>query len=1051
MEKNYTPVDTKVDFVQQEHEILKWWEDRQIFKKLVAQNRGKKHWSFLDGPITANNPMGVHHAWGRTYKDIFHRYHAMQGYDMRYQNGFDCQGLWVEVEVERELGFTSKKDIESFGVEKFVNLCKDRVNKYARIQSEQSIRLGYWMDWDNSYFTMADENNYAIWSFLRKVHDHGWLKKGKDAMPWCPRCGTGISQHEMTEGYREIEDKSVYILFPLMDRKDEYLVVWTTTPWTLSSNTAAAVAENLEYVAIRDKGRTLYLLPEAIPRIFGRKYSPEISGHLKGSEMVGWKYQGPFDELPAQAGVVHRIVAWEEVSVEEGSGIVHIAPGCGKEDFDLGSVHDLSVLAPLDENGIYIEGFDWLTGRQVETVADDIIANLKEKGLVLKQELYQHRYPHCWRCKTKLVFRVVTEWYIVMDELRHQIMEIARQIEWMPAFGLDRELDWLKNMADWMISKKRYWGLALPIYECQECGSLSVMGSREELKERAVEGWDRFDGHSPHRPWVDEVKIACPDCEATISRIGDVGNPWLDAGIVPFSTVHYNDDREYWEKWFPADFITESFPGQFRNWFYCLLAMSTVLENKPPFRKVLGYALVKDEKGKDMHKSEGNGIWFDDAAEKMGVDVMRWVYAEQNPENNLLFGYHHADDVRKQILTLWNSYSFFITYASLDRFRPGEHAVAIEDRAEIDRWLVARTQQLIGVTLEAYEGYRVDRLMRFVSVYLEDLSNWYIRRNRRRFWKSEHDSDKLAAYTTLHEALVTLIKLLAPITPFITEVIYRNLVSTLDPKAPESIHLADFPKYQAELVDEELLFEVDAIINAVALGRSARNKANIKIRQPLSEILISGNARVLAVLEKNRQQLLEELNVKTLRVDIPEKEFVSYSIKPNSAVLGPKFGSDIEKVRKALESLSSGNVVEKWRQNSPIHVNINGHDIALESTDIQVEEQGIAPYVIATSRELVVGINTELSDELKQEGLVRDLIRQVQNMRKEADLRVEERIMVGISGEGMVEDSLARFRDYFLTEVLGTALLPKLDHPEHQKVVTLGGASIQIHIARAKR
>jgi isoleucyl-tRNA synthetase len=606
-------------------------------------------------------------------------------------------------------------------------------------------------------------------------------------------------------------------------------------------------------------------------------------------------------------------------------------------------------------------------------------------------------------------------------------------------------------MADWMISKKRYWGLALPIYECQECGSLSVMGSREELKEHAVEGWDRFDGHSPHRPWVDEVKIACPDCQATVSRIEDVGNPWLDAGIVPFSTVHYNDDREYWEKWFPADFITESFPGQFRNWFYCLLAMSTVLENKAPFRKVLGYALVKDEKGKDMHKSEGNAIWFEDAAEKMGVDVMRWMYAEQNPENNLLFGYHHADEVRKQILTLWNSYSFFITYASLDRFKPGEHAVDVEDRAEIDRWLVARTQQLIDVALEAYEGYRMDRLMRSVSVYLEDLSNWYIRRNRRRFWKSEHDSDKLAAYTTLHEALVAFIKLLAPIAPFITDVIYRNLVLSLNPAAPESIHLVDFPKYQPELVDEDLLFEVDAIINAVALGRSARNKANIKIRQPLSEMLISGNARVLALLEKNRHQLLEELNVKALRVDLPEKEFVHYSVKPNSSVLGPKFGKDLEKVRNALESLPSEQVVEKWRQNSPIHVNITGQDIALESTDIQVEEQGVSPYVIATSRDLAVGINTELSDELKQEGLVRDLIRQVQNMRKEADLRVEERIIVGISGEGIVEDSLERFRDYFLMEVLGTTLIPKLDHPEHQKVVTLGGTSIQIHIARAKR
>ena len=1049
MEKNYKPVDTKVDFVKQEHEILKWWEDQQIFSKLVAQNRGKERWSFLDGPITANNPMGVHHAWGRTYKDIFHRYNAMLGREMRYQNGFDCQGLWVEVEVERELGFKSKKDIESYGVEKFVNLCKERVRKYAKIQSDQSIRLGYWMDWDNSYYTMADENNYTIWSFLKKVHDSGWLRKGEDSMPWCPRCGTGISQHEMTEGYREIEDKSVYILLPLIDRKDEYLVVWTTTPWTLSSNTAAAVSDTLEYVVIREEGRSLYLLPEAIPRVFGRKYQPEIISRLKGSDLVGWTYQGPFDELPAQAGVVHRVVAWEEVSTGEGSGIVHIAPGCGKEDFDLAGIYDLSVIAPLDENGVYINGFDWLTARQVETVADDIIANLREKGLLLKQEIYRHRYPHCWRCKTKLVFRVVTEWYIVMDELRHQIMEVARQIHWMPAFGLDRELDWLKNMADWMISKKRYWGLALPIYECRDCGSVSVIGSKEELKERAVGGWDQFEGHSPHRPWVDEVKIACPDCDATVSRIEDVGNPWLDAGIVPFSTVHYNDDREYWEKWFPADFITESFPGQFRNWFYSLLAMSTVLENRPAFKKVLGYALVKDEKGKDMHKSEGNAIWFDDAAEKMGVDVMRWMYAEQNPENNLLFGYHHADEVRKRILTLWNSYSFFITYASLDHFKPGEHACPPEERAEIDRWLVARTQQLVQIAQESYEGYRVDRLMRTVGAYLDDLSNWYIRRNRRRFWKSEHDSDKLAAYTTLHEALTTFIQVLAPIIPFITEAIYRNLVTAVDPDAPESIHLTKFPSYQPELVDEDLLYEVDAVINAVALGRSARNKANIKIRQPLSEICLSGDARMLATIEKNKNQLLEELNIKSLRIDVPADAYVHYSLQPNSAMLGPRFGSEFNKVRDALKDIPADEAIDIWRHSRSIQIDINDQTVTLEPGEYILEEDSKEDFIAATSRELTVGINKYLSEELRQEGLVRDLIRQVQNMRKEADLRVEERIVVGISGDEFVDNSLARFSDYFLAEVLGTALFPNLDHPEHQKVVNLGGASIRIHIARA--
>ncbi|UCH61726.1 MAG: isoleucine--tRNA ligase [Fidelibacterota bacterium] len=1049
MKKNYHPVNPKVDFISQEHEVLQWWENHKTFQKLVAKNKGRQRWSFLDGPITANNPMGVHHAWGRTYKDIFQRYHAMQGCEQRYQNGFDCQGLWVEVEVERELGFESKRDIEEYGMEKFVNRCKERVRKYAQIQTEQSIRLGYWMDWDNSYYTMSDENNYTIWEFLKRIHERGWLKKGEDCMPWCPRCGTGISQHEMTEGYREIDDKSVYLLFPLEGHDNEYLVVWTTTPWTLSSNVAAAVADNLDYVAVKDNDRTLYLLPEAVPRLFGKKASPEVVRRLKGAEMMGWTYRGPFDELPALSGVKHRIIPWEEVSADEGSGIVHIAPGCGKEDFDLAHVYDLAVIAPLDENGVYLEGFDWLSGQHVEEVAEPIISNLKEKGILLKQELYRHRYPHCWRCKTKLVFRVVAEWYITMDELRYQIMEVAKQIHWMPAFGLDRELDWLNNMDDWMISKKRYWGLALPIYECEKCNTITVIGSRGELHEKAVEGWDRFDGQSPHRPWVDEVKVACSQCGEPVSRIKDVGNPWLDAGIVPFSTIHYHDDHEYWEKWFPADFITESFPGQFRNWFYCLLAMSTVLENRPPFKKVLGHALVKDEHGKDMHKSEGNAIWFDEAAEKMGVDVMRWIYAEQNPEHNLLFGYHHANEVRRKLLTLWNSYSFFVTYASLDHFNPVKDAVPHNERIEIDHWLVARTQQLIATAVAAYEDYRTDRLMRAADSYLEDLSNWYIRRNRRRFWKSEHDTDKLTAYTTLHEALVTLVKLLAPIIPFVTEAIYRNLVCALDPEAPESVHLCDFPAYQAELVDEDLLTEIDSVISVVALGRSARNKANIKIRQPLSEIVVSGDARVLSAVEKNRNQLLEELNIKSLRTDLPTASFIRRSIEPNLPLLGPRFGKDLEKVRRALESLPPEETVARLHQRESVEIEIDGLSTTLEPDEILVNEEGVLPYVAATSRDMAVGINTELTDELLQEGTVRDLIRQVQNMRKEADLRVEDRIVVGISGDGHIAESLEHFKDYFLAEVLGTELSAKLDYPEHQKVVNLSGSDVSIHIARA--
>ncbi len=1053
MEKNYSPVDSKVDFVQQEHDLLRWWEERQTFRKLVAQNEGNPRWSFLDGPITANNPMGVHHAWGRTYKDIFQRYHAMLGHDQRYQNGFDCQGLWVEVEVERELGFTNKRDIEEFGVEKFVEMCKERVRKYAGIQTEQSIRLGYWMDWDNSYYTMSDENNYTIWGFLKKIHANGWLRKGEDSMPWCPRCGTGISQHEMAEGYKEIEDKSIYVLLPLKDRSNEYLVVWTTTPWTLSANVAAAVAPDLEYIAVQEGDAVLYLLPEAVRRIWGRKHQPQIVRRLTGAEMTGWIYRGPYDELPALAGIEHTVIPWKEVSAEEGSGIVHIAPGCGKEDFDLGHDFNLTVISPIDGDGIYYDGFGDLSGNSALDVADDVIADLKRKSILLKQEQYEHRYPHCWRCKTKLVYRVVTEWYITMEQLRHKIIDVAKQIEWMPAFGLDREVDWLMNMSDWMISKKRYWGLALPIYECGSCGNIDVIGSRRELEERAVKGWDRYDGHSPHRPWIDEVQIACSKCDQHVARIPDVGNPWLDAGIVSFSTMKYESDREYWSKWFPADFITESFPGQFRNWFYSLLAMSTVLENKPPFKRVLGYALVKDEQGKDMHKSDGNAIWFDDAAEEMGVDVLRWMYADHNPDQNLLFGYAAADEVRKKLLTIWNSYSFFVTYASLDNFNPNEHSAPFDRRPEIDRWLVAHTQQLVKNARSCYEACRTDKLMRVVNTYLEDLSNWYIRRNRRRFWKSENDSDKLAAYATLHEALVTFVKVLAPIVPFISEVIYRNLVCSLDPHAPESVHLTSFPVYQAELMDESLLAQVKSLIQVVALGRSARNKANIKIRQPLGEVAVAMTAAasndIIAALEKNKAQLLEELNIKALRTDIGADKLLEYSIEPNMALLGPRFGKEVGAVKAALAGLDTDATLIKWRAKESLNLEVDGVSVVLSPEELIVNEMAIAPYSVVASREIVVGIDTTLTDDLVAEGTVRDLIRQVQNMRKEADLRVEERIKLGVSGDKLLTGSLQQFEEYFLSEVLGTSIAKKLENPLYQKKIVLNGAKVDIHIARA--
>ncbi|MDD3807930.1 MAG: isoleucine--tRNA ligase, partial [Candidatus Marinimicrobia bacterium] len=715
----YKAVPSKVDFIQLEYDILKFWDERNIFNKLRAQNKGHKKWSFLDGPITANNPMGVHHAWGRTLKDVYNRYHSMLGEELRYQNGFDCQGLWVEVEVEKELGFKSKTDIEKYGIEKFVQACKERVKKYSKIQTQQSIRLGYWMDWDNSYYTMSDENNYTIWHFLKKCHERGMIYKGFDVMPWCPQCGSAMSEHEIaTEGYKELTHPTIFAKFPLKNKTNEYLLVWTTTPWTLAANTAAAVHPNLEYIKVK-QGDDIYYLAKNLIHILTDECT--ILETLKGSQLLGWEYQGPFDELPVQQGVRHVVIAWDEVSDSEGTGIVHIAPGCGKEDFALSKENDIAVIAPIDEFGNYVEGFDSLTGKNVQTISPEIFASLKEKGILYKWDQITHRYPTCWRHGTELVFRLVEEWFISMENLRYEIMDIVDDIEWIPAWGQEREMDWLQNMHDWMISKKRYWGLSLPIWVCESCGIFEVIGSKEELQKRAIKGWDKFEGHSPHRPYIDNVEINCSACGGISKRIPDVGNPWLDAGIVPFSTLHYLTNPDYWKQWFPADFVTESLPGQFRNWFYSLLAMSTVLEKKAPFKTLLGHGLVKDEKGNDMHKSAGNAIWFDDAADKMGVDVMRWIFTAHNPEYNLNFGYSLGDENRKKLLTLWNMYSFYITYADLDNYNPVTYPVEKDMLSELDRWALSKVYTFVQEARIDYHSYHAERLMRKFEILLDNL------------------------------------------------------------------------------------------------------------------------------------------------------------------------------------------------------------------------------------------------------------------------------------------------------------------------------------------
>jgi len=821
-----------MNFPENENRILKFWKKNEIFKKLQKKNKGKKRWSFLDGPITANNPMGVHHAWGRTYKDLFQRYNAMKGFDQRYQNGFDCQGLWVEVEVEKEKGFKSKKDIEKFGIDKFVDACKERVLKYSKIQTDQSIRLGQWMDWDNSYFTMSDENNYTIWNFLKVCKEKGLLYKGHDSVPWCPRCGTAISQHEiLTEEYREISHKSIYFQLPVKEEKNTFFLVWTTTPWTLPGNVALAVNPELEYVKVK-KEESIYILLEKKARLV----EGEIIGAMAGKDLEGLEYEGMFDEL---SGVKeHKVILWKDVTEEDGTGIVHIAPGCGAEDFQLAKKLKLPVVDLSDDESNYREEFGDLAGQFVgsEEVREWIFNDLKERGFVFKIEDYLHRYPTCWRCKTELIFRVVDEWYISMDKIRKKLLEVSKSIKWIPGFGLERELDWLKNMHDWLISKKRYWGLALPIYECQ-CGDFEVIGSKEELKERAVSGWDKFEGYSPHRPWIDEVKIKCSKCGEKVSRIKDVGNPWLDAGIVPFSTM---------ADWFPAKFVCESFPGQFKNWFYSLIVMSTVLEGKAPVETIFGFASVKDEKGEEMHKSKGNAIWFDDAVEKIGADPMRWMYMRQNPVNDLKFGFHSAEEIKRKLLTLYNVYEFFGTYVDKKYYSN------LKSKNVLDRWILSKFNNLVKRVSNDLDSYNAgSAVLSIENFFIEDLSLWYVRRSRKRFREESKE-----AISTLYYILLNLSKLIAPVMPFFAEEMYSRLKTA---KMPESVHLCDWPK--AEKTNDKLEEKMSKVRDIVTLALAKRAESGIKVRQPLSELVIKNK------LDKNLVELIkDEVNVKKVTV-----------------------------------------------------------------------------------------------------------------------------------------------------------------------------------------
>ena len=1008
----FRPLPQYPDHPALEEAILGWWDEERIFDRLRERNRGGPRWSFFDGPVTANKKLGVHTGWSRTLKDVFQRYHALRGFDQRYQNGYDCQGLWVEVGVERELGLNSKREIEEYGLAEFARKCRDTVAYFASELTRGSKRLGQWMDWGNDYFTFSDTNIEYIWLFLKHVQERGWLYLGHRSTEWCPRCGTSISQHELSQAdvYREKLDPSLYVRFPLLEREGESLVVWTTTPWTLPANVAAAVKPDAEY-GLRD-GRdwvAVALDPDA-----------HFTRRVRGEELVGLRYRGPFDELPVAAKVEHRVIPWDEVTLDQGTGIVHIAPGAGTEDFELSRVHDLPVLTPVDESGRFYDDYGWLHGSSTIEAADQIVENLGEKGILVEAGSYEHSYPHCLRCGTPLIFRISDDWFIAVGDIRQNLLEANATVEWTPAQYGKRMDDWLRNLGDWNISRRRYFGLPLPIYPCR-CGHVNVIGSKTELEERATGGLDQLE--ELHRPWVDEVVIRCEGCEAEVRRVPEVGDVWLDAGIVPFATLGWRSpewvpggyatgasaglsgadlpDHAYWEEWFPADWVTEM-REQIRLWFYSLLFMSVVLEGRAPYDKVLGHEDVRDELGHEMHGSRGNTIEAEEAVEHMGADVMRWMYCAQAPTQGLKFGYGPANEIKRRLLTLWNSVGFLVTYANIEGFRPTYADLERGVEAELqplDRWLLARTQRLVARTTEAYETYWTPSVTREVQAFVDDLSNWYIRRSRRRFY-----GDDPVAFRTLWYALVQALRVIAPVMPMLSDHLWRNLVAEPCEGAPGSIHLAGWPQVAEGLVDDELLAAMEEARLVAELGRRAREASGLKLRQPVRRLVVQG-ARLA---EAHADVVRDELRVKELEWgDVGATEL---RVKPNLPVLGPKLGKELGAVRAALaagefEELQGGGF------------RVEGHELGPD--EVLVERVGREGWAVASENGVTVALDTELDDELRLEGRVLDLIHRLNAMRKEAGFELTDRIVVRLPQS---DADLLAHADWIKNEVLAVEL-----------------------------
>ena len=1000
----YKKVDTSLNFVEREKEIIAFWKENDIFEKSVQKNEGGEEFSFFDGPPTANGKPHIGHILTRVMKDIIPRYQTMKGKHVLRKAGWDTHGLPVELEVEKSLGMDGKQDIEKYGIEPFIKKCKESVWKYTDEWRKMSDRVGYWVDMDNPYVTYHDDYIESVWWALKEIHKKGLLYKGHKIVPYCPRCGTALSSHEVAQGYKDVKETSVVARFRVKGRENTYILAWTTTPWTLPSNVALCMNPDETYVEIEADGAR-YIMAEALVPNFFETYT--LIEKRTGKEYEGTEYEPLFSySVGSFREKAFYVVCDSYVTLTDGTGVVHIAPAFGEDDYKVGRRYNLPVVQLVNERGCFDERCPELNGLFAKKADKVILDMLEEKGLLFKKLPFEHSYPFCWRCDTPLLYYARSSWFIEVTKVKEHLIAANRSVNWMPETIKEGRMgNFLENVIDWGLSRDRYWGTPLPVWVCPDCGAIEVIGSKAELKEKCgVKGDVEL-----HRPYLDELTCACPKCGGKMKRTPEVIDCWFDSGSMPFAQYHYPfENKDLFEETFPADFISEAV-DQTRGWFYTLLAISTILFDRAPFKNCIVLGHVNDKDGVKMSKHKGNVVDPWSVLDKQGADAVRWYfYTNSAPWIPSRFGAEAVSEVQRKFQgTLWNTYAFFTLYAEIDKYDPSKYDLKKCRLSLMDKWVLSKLNTLVRNVDQMLAAYNITDSARAIQDFSDVLSNWYVRRGRDRYWGSEMTEDKAAAYTTLYTVLVTLAKVAALYTPFMAEMMYQNLVPAFFPSAPQSVHLCDFPAADESFIDPALEKGMADVLDVVALGRAARNSGSVKNRQPLSEMLVASN-RPLSIEGELMAVALDELNVKKMTFVTDGASLVRYELKPQLRTLGPKYGKKLKAITAFLADCDGAEVVSAVRTNGSYSVELEGEQVVLLEEDLQIFTQSAAGYATAVGGGVTVALNTQLSEELLDEGTERELVSKIQTMRKEAGFEVTDRIAVYFTAAGRAEKMLKK-------------------------------------------